>query len=225
MFDGGGSTHNKYELNYRKYELDLSSATSSILVYFFFTTTSVQLHHHWVLHHLHHLHLLLLPLAAQEGRPTLQIVLIPRGRRRGQPTARAARRAGKGGASHSRGQLLKAAPGLLPPMHPDRAGGREVGAARVAPAAHLEGLAVEPPAASWCPAAGPTTATRGPPRPPGAAAPYRSPWTACGSPECGTRMSSLSSASSCPWSASPSSPRCCCRHPSGKTKLRVTISS
>ena len=127
------------------------------------------------------------------------------------------------GTSRSRGQLLEAAPGILPPVHPERAGGQKVGAARVATAAHLKGLAVEPPLQPQLLGVPPLNP---PPQrgPPGAAAPCRSPWTACGSPECGTRTNSLSSVSRRPWSAPSSSPQCCCRHPPGKMKLHCTIS-
>ena len=84
------------------------------------------------------------PSAAPKSGPFLQVVLIHRGRRRGQPTARVARRAGEGAAA-PKGSSSNWPPGLLPPRHPERAGGREIGAMRLAPAAHLVGLAVEPP--------------------------------------------------------------------------------
>ncbi len=171
-------------------------------------------------------------LAAPKGRAPLQVLVNLRGRRQGQPTARRTRRAGEGGARRSRGQLLEAAPGLLP-MHRELGRRRRpVGAPGVAPAAHPEGgwgLAVEtPPAAtaSWPVAAGPTTATRGTPRPPAAASLCRSPSMECEARTRGTRTSSPSSVWRLPWWAPPSpSSRCCCRRQSGKTKLHFTTSS
>ena len=135
MFNGGGSTRNKYESKrseLNRNELDLSSHCIK--------------YHSMLLLDIYILNFFIfLSLSCAQGRAHPPPRPHPPG-----ATARPAH-APSGAVGGSRGgQLLPRAaprtdPQSRPPRHPERAGGREVGAARLAPAAHLVDLAVEPP--------------------------------------------------------------------------------